>query len=123
VRAEQSHRPGVRSDQPDEASDRRRLPGAVRPEEAEDPAFRDLQIQSRDGDRPAAAQTAVFLAEPLHLDYAHAREPYPDGRTQTEGRHDGWNSGTTGSQPRRNTSTSEGGVSRPSSALRPPERS
>src|SRR4029453_9120265 len=116
VGPEQAHRPRVGTDQPDEAADRRRLAGPVRSQEAEHPALGDLEIESGDGDGSAAAQPSVLLTKPLDLDHAHAGEPYPGGRHRAEGRRDGWKSGTTGSQPRRNTSTSDGGVTRTRSA-------
>ena len=63
---------GVEADQPEQHPDRRALAGAVRAEEAGDPARLDLEAEVRDGPDRAEA-----LAESLDLDRGHRRNLAP----------------------------------------------
>ena len=92
--------------------DRRRFARAVRPEQPKQLALTDREVDPTHGLDPlrlAAKRPGARLVgptKPLDLDHDHAGEPYSDRPSPAEG----CSSGTTGSQPCRNTSTSDGGV-------------
>ena len=71
--AEHPQPAGGGTHEPEQAPDRRGLARAVRSEEAEHAAFGHLEVEAGDGDRRAATEAAVLLAEPLHLDHVHRR--------------------------------------------------
>src|SRR5204863_7090969 len=96
----------VRTDQPEDASDRGGLARAVRSEEPEHPTVGDLEVESVHGHRPPAADPSVLLAETVELDHPHGGEPYP-GRGS---RADGCRNGTADRQPVRRIPTRDGGV-------------
>ena len=68
VRTKDATPPGGGTDEPEQAADRRGLAGAVRTEEPEHAALRNLEVETVDGHGPPSAQAAVLLAEAFHLD-------------------------------------------------------
>src|SRR5205085_818207 len=66
--------PRVRPVEADDREERRRLPGAVRPEERDDLAFADLQVDVPDGD-----DRAVARRQPAHLQEPSGPVAGPEG--------------------------------------------
>src|SRR5439155_23834860 len=73
VRAEHVALAAVRTNQAQQAPDRRRLARSVWTEEAVDDARRHVEIDPRDGDRVAAEAATVCLAEIADFYRAHLR--------------------------------------------------